>query len=97
MKHHLDKSEVTKRIPKRCRLAGTIIRDAVIPVTVAGQKYVSPRSRHSQTSHAQAQARGEAAGHTTERALYDADRVVTSDGIAHTAAVKLQQERNKAK
>ncbi len=86
-----------KRIPKRGKLAGTVIHDAVIPVTVAGQKYVSPASRHSQTSHAQAKARGLAGGLNTERALYEADRTAISDGIAHVAAVKVQQDRNKAK
>ncbi len=81
----------TPQAPKRHRLAGTVIRDARIPVTALKQRYVSPVSRHSQTSHVNAAARAEAAGLDGERALYEADRAKTATDIAHVADVKKQQ------
>ena len=86
-----------KREPRPCQLAGTPKRDAAVPVLVRGQKYVSPPSRHSQQSHIRAVVRGEVAGFTSERELYDADRVVVSDGIAEVAKQKKLQEKNNVK
>ena len=81
----------TPQAPKRGRLAGTVIRDSRIPVTELKQKYVSPASRHSQTSHAKAEARAVEAGISGERALYEADRAKIAADIAHVADVKKQQ------
>jgi len=70
----------------------------VVPMTVAGQRYISPPGRHSKQTHRIAGARGEALGLTTVRELYDHDRNAvlaklqkTSDGVA----AQLRNEQNR--
>ena len=67
---------------------------ATVPITVAGQKHVSPPGRHSQQKHRLAAARAEALGLTTVRELYDHDRSVVLAKLQKTSDGKLAQQRN---
>ena len=48
--------------------------ESVVPMTVAGQRYIPPAGRHSQKKRLQAEARAQSLGLTTVRELHDYDR-----------------------
>jgi hypothetical protein len=63
-----------------------------VPVTVLGQRYVSPRLRHSQQSHRIGALRASEAGHASEKEQHAHDRTATTAKIAKTAS---DLEKNK--
>ena len=76
--------------------AGKSVRAAVpprAPMTVKGQKYVSPPGRHSQQSHRRAEEQAAADGNTTEREQYEHDRSVVLAGFDKQAQQKQSQQR----
>ena len=85
-----------KKKPKHPALAldenGVALR---VPVTVLGQRYVSPAARHSQQSHRIGALRASDAGHASEKEQHAHDRTATSDKIAKTAA-DLQKNKDQS-
>lgn len=63
------------------------------PMTVKGQKYVSPPGRHSQQSHRRAEEHAAADGNTTEREQHDHDRSAVLAGFDKQAQQKQTQQR----
>ena len=78
------------------KTAGKSVRAEVAPrapMTVKGQKYVSPPGRHSQQSHRRAEEHAAADGNTTEREQHDHDRSAVLAGFDKQAQQKQTQQR----
>ena len=65
--------------------------DARIPITVKGQKYVSPAGRHSQQTHRMAEERATATGNSSEKEQHAHDR---SAFVAEMDRIAEQKARN---
>lgn len=65
---------------------------ARIPVTVKGQKYVSPAGRHSQQTHRRAEERAAAQGNTTEKEQHAQDREAFVTELNRRADQKTRQQ-----
>ena len=66
----------------------------VVPMTVAGQRYISPAGRHSKQTHIRAAARAQALGLTTVRELYDYDRAQVAAKLQKGSDGVLAQQKN---
>ena len=73
--------------------------DTRIPVTVKGQKYVSPAGRHSQQTHRLAEERGAATGNATEKEqhAYDRNELVTEQNRRADQKTKQKQQSDQGK
>jgi len=71
---------------------GAVLRT---PVTVLGQRYVSPGGRHSQQTHRLGALSASEAGHASEKEQHAHDRTATSARIAKSAA-DLQKNKDQS-
>ncbi len=73
------------------------VPSTVVPMTVAGQRYISPNGRHSQQTHRRAEDRAAAQGHGSEREQQDHDRSVVLAKLQKTAERKQAEQRSAQK